>query len=201
MSKCLHALEHNITHITLKARGSLAVGRTNNPSIRTTRCTMGAVTDYEIDTDDLMTRHRQLSGLKALATSAQKLTDRRFELYGPTKLADFAKWLGRAGNLKAKPQFVQVVQANQQNIMAHGVYGWLQILLTGAVHQYRRDLNTLGRSDDATYLSRQHVDDVCRLGTHIVLNYGAPTEGNRKLLAHFMSGNYARLVDFVMTKV
>lgn len=162
---------------------------------------MGAVTDYEIDTDNLLTRHRQLSGLKALATSAQKLTDRSFELYGPTNIADFAKWLGRAGNLAAKPQFVQVVQANQQNIMAHGVYGWLQILLTGAVHQYRHDLNTRGRGDDATYLSRQHVDDICRLGTHIVLNYGAPTGQNRRLLGHFMSGNYARLVDLILPKV
>ncbi len=162
---------------------------------------MGAVTDYEIDTDDILTRHRQLGGLKALASSAQKLTDRSFELYGPTNLADFAKWLGRAGNLAAKPQFVQVVQANQQNIMAHGVYGWLQIVLTGAVYQYRRDLNMRGRSDDATYLSRQHVDDVCRLGTHIVLNYGAPTVVNRRLLGHFMSGNYARLVDHVLPKV
>ena len=162
---------------------------------------MGAVTDYEIATDDILTRHRQLGGLKALASSAQKLADRSFELYGPTNIADFAKWLGRAGNLAAKPQFVQVVQANQQNIMTHGVYGWLQIVLTGAVYQYRRDLNMRGRSDDATYLSRQHVDDMCRLGTHIVLNYGAPTAGNRKLLGHFMSGNYARLVDHVLPKV
>ena len=162
---------------------------------------MGAVTDYEIATDDILTRHRQLGGLKALASSAQKLTDRSFELYGPTNIPDFAKWLGRAGNLAAKPQFVQVVQANQQNIMTHGVYGWLQIVLTGAVYQYRRDLNMRGRSDDATYLSRQHVDDMCRLGTHIVLNYGAPTAGNRKLLGHFMSGNYARLVDHVLPKV
>src|SRR5699024_7897897 len=137
MSKCLHPLEHNITPVTLRVRGGSAVGRTHNSSMRTTRCTLGAVTDHEIDADNSLTRHRQLSGLKALATSAQKRTDRSFELYGPTNIADFAKWLGRAGNLAAKPQFVQVVQANQQNIMAHGAYGWLQILLTGAVHQYR----------------------------------------------------------------
>lgn len=169
--------------------------------IMTTRCTMGAVTDYQINTDELLTRHRKLGGLKSLASSAQKLSDRSFELYGPTNIADFAKWLGRAGNLAAKPQFGQVVQAHQQMIMAHGVYGWLQILLTGAVYEYQRDLNTRGRADDATYLSRQHVDDVCRLGTHIVLNYGAPTTENRKLLAHFMSGNYARLVERVLPAV
>src|SRR5699024_12279490 len=87
---------------------------------RRARCTMGAVTDYEIATDDILTRHRQLGGLKALASSAQKLADRSFELYGPTNIADFAKWLGRAGNLAAKPQLVQVVQANQQHILTHG---------------------------------------------------------------------------------
>jgi len=159
------------------------------------------VTDYQIDTDDLLARHRQLSGLKALATSSQKMTERSFELYGPTATADFAKWLGRAGNLAAKPQFVQVVQAHQQLIQAHGVYGWLQVLLTGAVYQYQRDFNMQGRTGDATYLSRQHVDDICRLGTHVVLNYGAPTVGNRKLLTHFMSGNYARLVERVLPAV
>ncbi len=161
----------------------------------------GAVTDYQIDTDNLLARHRQLSGLKALATSSQKLTERSFELYGPTGTAEFAKWTGRTGNLAAKPQFVQVVQAHQQLIQAHGVYGWLQVLLTGAVYQYQRDFNMQGRTGDATYLSRQHVDDVCRLGTHIVLNYGAPTVGNRKLLTHFMSGNYARLVERVLPAV
>lgn len=159
------------------------------------------MTDYQIDTDNLLARHRQLSGLKALATSGQKLADRSFELYGPTALADFAKWLGRSGNLAAKPQFTQVVQAHQQLMAQHGVYGWLQVLLTGAVYQYQRDLNMQGRTADATYLSRQHVDDVCRLGTHIVLNYGAPTVGNRILLAHFMSGNYARLVDRILPAV
>src|SRR5699024_12281367 len=97
--------------------------------------------------------------------------------------------------LPIAPRFGQVVQAHQQIILSRGVYVWLQIVLTGAVYQYRRYLNMRGRSDDATYLSRQHVDDMCRLGTHIVLNYGAPTVGNRKLLGHFMSGNYARLVD------
>ncbi|GAA2035006.1 hypothetical protein GCM10009720_14570 [Yaniella flava] len=162
---------------------------------------MGAVTDYQIDTENLLARHRKLGGLKALAASGQKLRDRSFELYGPTAIADFAKWLTRSGNLAAKPQFGQVVQAHQQLIINHGVYGWLQVLLTGAVYQYQRDLNTAGRSADATYLSRQHVDDVCRLGTHIVLNYGAPIEGNRKLLAHFMSGNYARLVNTVLPAV
>lgn len=159
------------------------------------------MTDYQIDTENLLARHRKLSGLKALAASAQKMTDRAFELYGPTNTADFAKWLGRASNLAAKPQFGQVVQAHQQLIMQHGVYGWLQVLLTGAVYEYQRDLNTGGRAADATYLSRQHVDDVCRLGTHIVLNYGAPTAGNRKLLAHFMSGNYARLVEHILPAV
>ena len=160
-----------------------------------------AVTDYQIDTDNILARHRQLSGLKALATSGQKMTERSFELYGPTATAEFAKWTSRAGNLAAKPQVVQVVQAHQQLIQAHGVYGWLQILLTGAVYQYHRDLNMQGRTGDATYLSRQHVDDVCRLGTHIVLNYGAPTVGNRELLTHFMSGNYARLVDRILPSV
>lgn len=159
------------------------------------------MTDYQIDTENLLARHRKLSGLKALAASAQKMTDRAFELYGPTNTADFAKCLGRANNLAAKPQFGQVVQAHQQLIMQHGVYGWLQVLLTGAVYEYQRDLNTGGRAADATYLSRQHVDDVCRLGTHIVLNYGAPTAGNRKLLAHFMSGNYARLVEHILPAV
>lgn len=159
------------------------------------------MTDYQIATDDLLSRHRQLSGLKALATSSQRMTERSFELYGPTATADFAKWLGRSGNLAAKPQFIQVVQAHQQLIQTHGVYGWLQILLTGAVYQYQHDFNTQGRTEDATYLSRQHVDDVCRLGTHIVLNYGAPTVGNRKLLTHFMSGNYARLVERVLPAV
>ena len=159
------------------------------------------MTEYQIDTADLLARHRKLGGLKALATSGQKMADRSFELYGPTALADFAKWLGRSGNLAAKPQFGQVVQAHQQLIVEHGVYGWLQILLTGAVYQYQRDLNMQGRTADATYLSRQHVDDVCRLGTHIVLNYGAPTVGNRVLLAHFMSGNYARLVDRILPAV
>src|SRR5699024_6653930 len=99
------------------------------------------------------------------------------------------------GTLAARPLVVQVVQAHQQLLTRHGVYGWLQVLLTGAVYQYQRDFNTQGRSGDATYLSRQHLDDVCRLGTHIVLNYGAPTAGNRKLLTHFMSGNYARLME------
>src|SRR5690625_3763161 len=155
----------------------------------------GAVTDYQIDTENLLARHRQLGGLKALASSSQKLTDRSFELYGPTATAEFAKWIGRTGNLAARPQVVQVVQAHQQLITRHGVYGWLQVLLTGAVYQYQRDFNTQGRSGDATYLSRQHLDDVCRLGTHIVLNYGAPTAGKRKLLTHFMSGNYARLME------
>lgn len=159
------------------------------------------MTDYQIDTDDLLARHRKLSGLKAFAASSQKLTDRSFELYGPTNTADFAKWLGRANNLAAKPQFGQVVQAHQQLLLENGVYGWLQVLLTGAVYEYQRDLNMRGRADDATYLSRQHVDDVCRLGTHIVLNYGAPTVGNRELLAHFMSGNYARLVERVLPAV
>lgn len=159
------------------------------------------MTDYQINTDDLLARHRQLSGLKMLASSAQKVTDRSFELYGPTNTADFAKWLGRTNNLAAKPQLGQVVQAHQQLIMDHGVYGWLQVLLTGAVYAYQRDLNTRGRADDATYLSRQHVEDVCRLGTHIVLNYGAPTVGNRQLLAYFMSGNYARLVERVLPAV
>ena len=161
----------------------------------------GAVTDFQIDTDNLLARHRQLSGLKALATSSQKLTDRSFELYGPTSTAEFAKWIGRTGNVAARPQFVQLVQTHQQLLTSHGVYGWLQVLLTGAVYQYQRDFNTQGRSGDATYLSRQHVDDVCRLGTHIVLNYGAPTVGNRELLTHFMSGNYARLMERVLPRV
>lgn len=159
------------------------------------------MTDYQIDTENLLARHRQLGGLKALASSSQKLTDRSFELYGPTATAEFAKWIGRTGNLAARPQFVQLVQAHQQLITRHGVYGWLQVLLTGAVYQYQRDFNTQGRSGDATYLSRQHLDDVCRLGTHIVLNYGAPTAGNRKLLTHFMSGNYARLTERVLPSV
>ena len=161
----------------------------------------GAVTEYQIDTANILARHRQLSGLKSLASSAQKMTDRSFELYGPTNTADFAKWLGRSGNLTAKPQFGQVVQAHQQLIMNHGVYGWLQVLLTGAVYQYQRDLNMGGRAADTTYLSRQHVDDVCRLGTHIVLNYGAPTVANRQLLAHFMTGNYARLMERILPAV
>lgn len=168
---------------------------------RRSGCTIGAVTDYQIDTENLLARHRKLSGLKMLATSGQKMADRSFELYGPTNTADFAKWLGRTNNVAAKPQFGQVVQAHQQLILEHGVYGWLQVLLTGAVYEYQRDVNTRGRADDATYLSRQHVDDVCRLGTHIVLNYGAPTVGNRELLAHFMSGNYARLVERVLPAV
>lgn len=159
------------------------------------------MTEYQIDTDNILARHRQLSGLKSLASSAQKMTDRSFELYGPTNTADFAKWLGRSGNLTAKPQFGQLVQAHQQLITTHGVYGWLQVLLTGAVYQYQRDYNMGGRTADTTYLSRQHVDDVCRLGTHIVLNYGAPTVANRKLLAHFMSGNYARLVERILPTV
>src|SRR5699024_7954439 len=123
------------------------------------------------------------------------LTDRSFELYGPTATAEFAKWIGRTGNLAARPQVVQVVQAHQQLITRHGVYGRLQVLLTGAVYQYQRDFNTQGRSGDATYRSRQHREDVCRLGTHLVLNYGAPTAGNRTLLTHYMSGNYARLME------
>ncbi len=159
------------------------------------------MTDYQIDTDDILARHRQLSGLKALASSSQKLSERSSELYGPTTLTDFAQWLGQLGNLSARPQFSQVVQAHQQLIIDHGVYGWLQVLLTGAVYQYQRDFNTAGRTADTTYLSRQHVDDVCRLGTHIVLNYGAPTVGNRKLLTHFMSGNYARLMERVLPAV
>lgn len=159
------------------------------------------MTDYQIDTDNLLARHRQLSGLKALATSGQKLTERSFELYGPTSTAEFAQWIGRTGNFAARPQFLQLVQAHQQLMTSHGVYGWLQVLLTGAVYQYQRDFNTHGRSGDATYLSRQHVDDVCRLGTHIVLNYGAPTAGNRELLTHFMSGNYARLMKRVLPVV
>lgn len=159
------------------------------------------MTEYQIDTENILARHRQLSGLKSLASSAQKMTDRSFELYGPTNTGDFAKWLGRSGNLTAKPQFGQLVQAHQQLITTHGVYGWLQVLLTGAVYQYQRDYNMGGRTADTTYLSRQHVDDVCRLGTHIVLNYGAPTVANRKLLAHFMSGNYARLVERILPAV
>lgn len=161
----------------------------------------GAVTEYQIDTEKLLARHRKLGGLKTLAASAQKMAERSFELYGPTNVADFAKWLGRTGNLAWKPQFGQVVQAHHQLITAHGVYGWLQVLLTGAVYEYQRGLNMRGRTADATYLSRQHVDDVCRLGTHIVLNYGAPTAANRKLLAHFMSGNYARLVERILPAV
>src|SRR5690625_1540012 len=103
--------------------------------------------------------------------------------------------------MAVKRQLGQVVQVHHQLITAHGVYGWLQVLLTGAVYEYQRDLNMRGRTADATYLSRQHVDDVCRLGTHIVLNYGAPTAANRKLLAHFMSGNYARLVEHILPAV
>src|SRR5699024_11178768 len=91
--------------------------------------------------------------------------------------------------------------AHHQLLINYCVYGWLQILLTSAVYQYQRDLNTAVRTADATYLSRQHVDDICRLGTHVVLNYGAPTVGNRQLLAHFMSGNYARLVERVLPAV
>src|SRR5699024_11628238 len=113
----------------------------------------GAVTEYQIDTENILARHRQLSGLKSLASSAQKMTDRSFELYGPTNTGDFAKWLGRSGNLAAKPQFGQLVQAHQQLITTHGVYGWLQVLLTGAVYQYQRDYNMGGRTADTTYLS------------------------------------------------
>src|SRR5699024_11477257 len=88
--------------------------------------------------------------------------------------------------------------AHHQLLINYCVYGWLQILLTSAVYQYQRDLNTAVRTADATYLSRQHVDDICRLGTHVVLNYGAPTVANRQLLAHFMSGNYARLIERIL---
>ena len=160
-----------------------------------------AVTEYQIDTDNILTRHRKLSGLKALAASAQKLNDRSFELYGPTNIADFAKWVSQPKNLTLKPQFSQLVEAHQVLITRYGVYGWLQVLLTGAVYQYQRDFNMGGRTSDLTYLSRQHVDDVCRLGTHIVLNYGAPTAANRKLLTHFMTGNYARLVEHILPAV
>ncbi len=161
----------------------------------------GAVTDYQIDTDALLAKHRKLAlGLKTI-TSAEKMTARSFELYGPTNIADWAKWLGRSKNFPARSQLGQVVQAHQQLLSNYGVYGWLQILLTGAVYQYQRDLNTAGRAADATYLSRQHVDDMCRLGTHVVLNYGAPTVANRQLLAHFMSGNYARLIERVLPGV
>lgn len=161
----------------------------------------GAVTEYQIDTENILARHRQLSGLKALASSAQKLKDRSFELYGPTNIADFAQWVSQPMNLTLKPQFGQLVEAHQLLITRYGVYGWLQVLLTGAVYQYQRDFNMGGRTSDLTYLSRQHVDDVCRLGTHIVLNYGAPTAANRKLLAHFMSGNYARLVERILPAI
>lgn len=159
------------------------------------------MTHYQIETENLLARHRQLGGLKALATSAQKLSERSFELYGPTLLTQFMQHMAQSGNLAGKQQFTQVVQAHQQLIVAHGVHGWLQILLTGAVYQYQRDLNIGGRTADAAYLSRQHVDDMCRLGTHIVLNYGEPTVENRHLLAHFMSGNYARLVERVLPAV
>ncbi|MFD6814329.1 hypothetical protein [Enteractinococcus coprophilus] len=159
------------------------------------------MTEYQIDTENILARHRQLSGLKSLASSAQKLQDRSFELYGPTNMTDFAKWVGLPRNLTLKPQFGQLIEAHQLLITRCGVYGWLQVLLTGAVYQYQRDYNMGGRTADTTYLSRQYVDDVCRLGTHIVLNYGAPTVANRKLLAHFMSGNYARLVDRILPAV
>jgi len=159
------------------------------------------VTDYQIDTDALLAKHRKLAlGLKTI-TSAEKMAARSFELYGPTNIADWAKWLGRSKNFPARSQLGQVVQAHQQLLSNYGVYGWLQILLTSAVYQYQRDLNTAGRTADATYLSRQHVDDICRLGTHVVLNYGAPTVANRQLLAHFMSGNYARLIERVLPAV
>lgn len=159
------------------------------------------MTDYQIDTDALLAKHRKLAlGLKTI-TSAEKMTARSFELYGPTNIADWAKWLCRSKHLPGRSQLGQVVQAHQHLLNNYGVYGWLQILLTSAVYQYQRDLNTAGRGADTTYLSRQHVDDMCRLGTHVVLNYAAPTVANRQVLAHFMSGNYARLIERVLPAI